>query len=300
MKRKEILTAFETVRVFQRGGQRAVHKPLLILFELGRVARGEPPQIEYAALEPRLMELLEEFGPSGASRTRHHPFWHLQTDGLWRLQGPSEMLARPAGATPNIGELRSHRVRGQLAPELRQALLDDPVLLAEVAQRIVSAHFPESIQQDVLDAVGLAAPAGGVYDELMKARRDPAFRKKVLLAYEYRCCLCGHDIRLNNHVIGLEAAHIKWFQAGGPDVEANGLSLCSLHHKIFDLGAFTVRPENLEVQFSRHVVGSPEIQSRLLTFHGAGLISPQSRNFRPNKEFLQWHREQVFKGPARD
>jgi hypothetical protein len=26
-------------------------------------------------------------------------------------------------------------------------------------------------------------------------------------------------------VIALEAAHIKWFQAGGPDVEQNGLAL---------------------------------------------------------------------------
>ena len=39
--------------------------------------------------------------------------------------------------------------------------------------------------------------------------------------------------------LGLEAAHIKWFQARGPDVVQNGLALCSLHHKIFDLGANT-------------------------------------------------------------
>ncbi len=31
------------------------------------------------------------------------------------------------------------------------------------------------------------------------------------------------------------------------------LVLCSLHHKIFDLGAFTVLPENLQIVFSRHL-----------------------------------------------
>ena len=53
--------------------------------------------------------------------------------------------------------------------------------------------------------------------------------------------------------LGLEAAHIKWFQARGPDVVQNGLALCSLHHKIFDLGAFTVLPGNHQIVFSRHL-----------------------------------------------
>ncbi|MEX1080452.1 MAG: HNH endonuclease, partial [Halofilum sp. (in: g-proteobacteria)] len=92
------------------------------------------------------------------------------------------------------------------------------------------------------------------------------------MAYEWRCCLCGYDIRLDTTVIGLEAAHIMWFQAGGPDVESNGLALCVLHHKIFDLGAFTIAPDKLEVQFSRHMMGSSEIQSRLLAYQGASLL----------------------------
>ena len=29
-------------------------------------------------------------------------------------------------------------------------------------------------------------------------------------------------------------------QAGGPDHESNGLALSSLHHKLFDMGVFTV------------------------------------------------------------
>jgi len=36
-------------------------------------------------------------------------------------------------------------------------------------------------------------------------------------------------------------------------VVPNGLALCSLHHKIFDLGAFTVLPGNHQIVFSRHL-----------------------------------------------
>ena len=293
MTREEILQAFDGLRVWQRGSRRAVHKPLLILYELGRLTRGESPEIEYNVIEPKLIALLDEFGPAGASKSRHYPFWHLRSDGFWELHGPSSMLNRAAGATPTITELRTHRVTEGFSPAVRAALSVDPSLVTEVSQRIVDAHFPESIQHDVLDAVGLGTEDTGVSIQPDKHRRDSTFRQKVLLAYEYRCCLCCHDIRLFNQVIGLEAAHIQWFQVGGPDIETNGLALCSLHHKIFDLGAFTVAPDTFEVQVSRHVMGSPAIQARLLSYHGAALIRPQRLDFLPKREFLEWDGDEV-------
>ena len=35
-------------------------------------------------------------------------------------------------------------------------------------------------------------------------------------------------------------------------IAPNGLSLCALHHKLFDLGAFTVEPTEQRVVFSQH------------------------------------------------
>ena len=105
---------------------------------------------------------------------------------------------------------------------------------------------------------------------------------------------------MGGHAIGLEAAHIKWFQARGPDVVQMGLALCSLHHKIFDLGAFTVLPENHQIVFSRHLVGGDDTKAKLLAHHGAGLIQPQGRECLPNPKFLAWHRAEVFKEPARE
>ena len=160
------------------------------------------------------------------------------------------------------------------------------------------AHFPESIRQDVLDAVGLSLEPTYVQGcDPAARRRNPAFRDKVLLAYEYRCCVCGHDLRLKQQVIGLEAAHIKWFQAGGPDIEQNGLALCPLHHKVFDLGAFTIRPSDYVILFSQHLLGNAE---NLLSYHGSAIQLPQSAAYLPKAEFLDWHEDQVFKKPERD
>ncbi len=99
MTRDEILQAFDGIRVWQRGDRRAVHKPLLVLYALAQV------NVEAAALtdwnaELALKALLEEFGPDGAAATRHNPFWHLRTDGLWQLAGPPNILERAPAATP--------------------------------------------------------------------------------------------------------------------------------------------------------------------------------------------------------
>ena len=45
---------------------------------------------------------------------------------------------------------------------------------------------------------------------------------------------------LEDTTVGLDAAHIKWHQAGGPAEVSNGLCLCVLHHKLFDRGVFTL------------------------------------------------------------
>ena len=58
-------------------------------------------------------------------------------------------------------------------------------------------------------------------------------RVQTLTAYEYRCTICGFDVRLGPVPVALDAAHIRWHQAGGPDTESNGLALCVVHHKLF-------------------------------------------------------------------
>jgi len=301
----EVLRAFDGIRVWQQGGKRAVHKPLLILLTLGRLARGESPMVEFSDIDGPLTSLLTEFGPSSAARSRHYPFWHLRTDGLWELTGPDAILNRPPGATPTLTELRTGHVAGGLTPDIVAALRRRPELISAVARRIVEAHFPESLQQDVLEAVGLGAPSGPIAGapggpEGPTPRRDPSFRERVLRAYEYRCCVCSYDLRLGGQVVGLEAAHIRWFQAGGPDVEPNGLALCALHHKLFDLGGFKVLPETYVMIISQALVGSPEAKDKMLTYHGAGIILPQSRAYLPGADFLRWHDKEVFKWPGRE
>ena len=148
------------------------------------------------------------------------------------------------------------------------------------------------MHQDILVSVGL--------ENLVEMKsRDLGFREKVLRAYEYCCTICGLDIRLDNVTLGLDAAHIKWHQAGGPDQEDNGLALCVLHHRLFDRGAFTLS-NNFHLLVSQSISGSTGVDDVILRFHKKHIRFPQSKEYYPNSNFIIWHQKQVFRKPARD
>ncbi len=308
----EVLDAFENIRRAQRAGVYAPHKPLLILLALARVQRGEPRLVEFTAIDKPLMQLLTEFGPSSAAKSRHYPFWHLATDGhgaLWDLSGPRDVLKRPPSATPSLGELREHHVKGGFPVGIDEALRHIPGLLQAVGSRLLDANFPATLHSDITATLGLdlnaasevrndAAPAAD-YGNAGRQRRNPGFRERVLRAYEYRCCVCGFDLRIGHTPAGLEAAHIQWHHVGGPDIEPNGLSLCALHHKLFDLGVFTVEPTEHKVIFSQHAISGGRGTSGELQFHGQPIHAPQHSDLLPAPEFLAWNTKNVFKTPAR-
>jgi len=306
MNREQAIQAIDKIRVWQKGDKRAPHKPLLVLLALARFLQGQPEPVAFTEIEPQLKELLDEFGPANSSDSRHYPFWHLHTDGdgaIWQLSGPERILSRPPRATPSLTELREHKIEGGFSPGLRAAFEEDVSLVPDIANRLLHAHFPETMRQAVLDAVGLDIaflPAVGVMEDRPDQARDSKFRSRVLMAYEYRCCVCNHDLRLGRAHVGLEAAHIKWVQAGGPNVGPNGLALCSLHHTLFDYGAFTILPDSYQVAYSQQAIAGESTKANLLAHHGQSIRNPQSRSDRPDGQYLQWHYREVFKRPERE
>jgi len=129
--------------------------------------------------------------------------------------------------------------------------------------------------------------------------RDPKFRAKVLDAYECKCAVCSFNVTVNKKLVGIEAAHIKWHQAGGPDEEENGITMCVLHHKLFDLGAFQINDKHQFI-VSEKAAGAIGFNEWLMNFHKKELNRPVSKKYYPNDEFLAWHVREVFKGYARD
>lgn len=294
---EDVVGRFRSVNVWQRAGERAPHKPLLLLLALGRLSRGVTT-LPFDECETQLTELLREFGPSRKSYHPEYPFWRLRNDGIWTVNwddmanGP--LPTRASNDDPPRSVLRAVHATGAFSEDLRRQLQADPKLISQVAQEVLSAHFPETLHQDILDAVGLSLE----YVEVNRRRRDPNFRNAVLQAYEYRCAMCGLDLRIENLTVGLEAAHIQWHTAQGPDTVTNGVSLCSLHHKLFDLGAFTF-DVGRQVLVSEKVSGTGGFEQVLMRHHGLQMTAPVRPEHHPLPEFVGWHREWVFKEQAR-
>jgi putative restriction endonuclease len=297
-------------RAPSREARYAPHKPLLLLVALARLQQGQPRQFSFKAVEPELKQLLTEFGPSNAPNTRHLPFWHLHTDEqgkLWELQLPADLQQHPRGTAPGLMAMRRGDVSAGFSTEVEQALRAHPGLVVEIARGLLQDSFPETLHEDIAQAVGLdltetvkaARDGEDTFSYSQRRQRNKTFRDRVLRAYEYRCCVCGFDLRLGHMPAGLEAAHIQWHTVGGPDIEPNGLSLCALHHKLFDLGAFTLEPSSLRIVFSEHAMSGGRGTTGELRHHGQDLLRPVSIDATPGARFLQWNWRNVFKRDAR-
>src|SRR4051794_39561242 len=180
MNRDAILERFDELGVWKRGGQCAPHKPLLVLYALGRWRRGLV-DVTFREAEPDLTALLREIGPPRKSDHPEQPFWRLQRDGVWTVHAPAGLETKKGADIPRVTELRSHDVRAEFSPEVQAALSADPGLAVAIASRILERHFPESLHQDILNAVGLTLGT-----TIASRKRDPAFRQRVLKVYEYR------------------------------------------------------------------------------------------------------------------
>jgi putative restriction endonuclease len=290
--REKLLTKVREVSVWKRGDQRAPHKPLLILYALGKLFAGQNQVLFKDFYEP-FENLLREFGPP---RNSYHPefqFWYLRSEGFWEIEPATGWTMRKGASSPSKVDLIGRDAIGRFVPAVQELLLNDPALAEEVVSLVLNNHFPDSIHEDVLEATGLERL------QTVKPKRDSRFREEVLRAYGYRCTVCGFDLRLDNVPLALDAAHIRWHQANGPSIVSNGLALCSLHHKLFDRGAFSLS-DSFKVEVSARVNGSVGLKEHLAPFSSNPIMLPSVTAARPDSHFIRWHRTEVFHLPIAD
>ena len=297
----DLLQKVQKLNVWGKSGKRAPHKPLLALWAIGRCLRGEPRLAPYQLVHQDLERLLLRFGPH---RTRHrtdYPFWHMRSDLVWEVDRP-ELVRTTSANSAFIRDLRRHSIEGGFTREVHGALRSDSSLAARVAESLVASHFPASLRDAVLEATlmptelstGRRLRDQEDFEISRRRKRDRAFRNQVLTAYASRCAVCAFAVRLHDAAVALEAAHIRWHESRGPSIVSNGLALCSLHHGLFDAGAFTVLPE-LKVVVARDIRGEG-VDSALGRYHHEALRVPPLYGFpKPDPAFLSWHASEVFK-----
>ena len=90
----------------------------------------------------------------------------MEKDGIWQLsQAVSPKDIRPRFLTEND-------VVGTFPEEVISVLQKNTKRIKEIVEIILDNHFPESIHEDILSALGLTFETG-------KRLRDPQFRERI-------------------------------------------------------------------------------------------------------------------------
>lgn len=304
MSDESLLERFLQLRVWSERGRRAPHKPLLVIWAIGRCLKGEPRFAPFSLVDSELSGLIRRFGPHRKTINTHHPFWRLQNDNVWEIDRPHLVRLTTSGDARR-GDLNKHNIHGGLIESDYDMLRNSPGLALVIANALLVAHFPYSLHDDILRAIGLdeqgnspprISDVANYYTTRRHRQRDGEFRKLMLDAYGNQCAVCEFAVRIDDSLVAIEAAHIRWHSSEGPSEVRNGLVLCSLHHKLFDYGAFTLLPD-LKVFVSGAAKGQGR-QDTLGKYHNAYLpVFPEDARLRPASKFLLWHNRWVFQTP---
>ncbi|WP_457189546.1 phosphorothioated DNA-binding restriction endonuclease [Nocardioides sp. P5_E3] len=270
-------------------GARSPHKPLLVLLALGRLARMGSSALSWEEARTELAALLENFGPvskTEPAQAAAYPFTRLRSDGVWVLDEDVDM--------DKVAQLNDIAPTGRLSAAV-EAQLASPGALHATARELVEAEFPPSLFADVLTAAGLDPDeVFGTVVRLPGRKRSTSWAASILAAWDRQCAFCGFDGQLGSGSVGLDAAHVRWFNHDGPDDPDNGLALCSLHHRLFDRGALGLTAE-YRVQVSGAYSARTGAGRRVYDLHDVEL-RPRPGTPVPASAHVTWHQREVFKG----
>ena len=120
--------------------------------------------------------------------------------------------------------------------------------------------------------------------QIVSRRGQPAFRQKLLDAYEGQCAFTGYS-----PASALEAAHIIPYCGPDSDRVANGLLLRADIHSLFDQGLIAVDTSNPS-QFTI-VIAPALLDSSYKYLSGKAVRLPKNLVLRPSSKALEWHRK---------
>ncbi len=218
-------------------------------------------------------------------------------------------IAKIIGRTPNSVKMKIGNF-GSFDPELKKrgivglantSKLDELVWnefnsdwenLAYESELLISNFTSqplEKITQIQIDDL----PQGKEREVLIKARVNQSFfRSTILSSYNSRCCITGlsvTDFLVASHIVPWARDHKNRLNPH------NGVCLNSIHDKAFDKGYLTITSDyriKVSTVFSDYKKNNAVIDL-FLKYNNQAITLPDK--FLPNKNFLDYHHQNIFK-----
>ena len=147
MSRETTLYSLRSLNEEHAAGNNSRHKRLLVLLALAEWLRCKAVVFPFVDIEERLTSLIGEFGRTEGSERINplYPFWHLQADGVWRVETPSgapvQFDPKREKKRPYVTELRTQQARGRFVQSIESDIQEITGLAEEAINCILSDHF---------------------------------------------------------------------------------------------------------------------------------------------------------------
>lgn len=305
---KDYAARFTRLNVNRAKGSPSPHKPCLLLAVIDLIDDSETPTNRFYYAPP-LLERYHRYFDAVKGATDHpnpyFPFFHLKGDGFWHLHalpGRQDALdaLSSARAARNVLDTIAY---ASLDDELFQ-LLRDPIARRELSDVIVD-HWFDRKAAELRDMINTGHAINRYAQSLRKLRsvyevrevpqnvRNPAFRRVVLEAYDYRCAATGTRIILPDESVMVQAAHIEPFAVAGNDDPRNGLALTPDMHWAMDKNVIAPTPD-YTWKVSKEIDQRLAENRPLLDLQGAKVILPREKQYWPKREYLEWRVGQLL------
>ncbi len=167
------------------------------------------------------------------------------------------------------------------------------ILSAGFSDMTAELAAPTGVYEEDLSVPNLIEVADRAVIQQISYRpfRDRVFSAAVRAAYDNTCAVTGLRIINGGGRPEVQAAHIKPFAESGPDSMRNGLALSGTAHWMFDRGLISVADDYTLLLREGAIPGH---FFRIIN-EDRRLKVPETPSHRPHPNFLNYHREEVFR-----
>lgn len=301
-----------------RTAPNAPHKycMLLALLDIARAGELNVNAIEYG---PTLLDRYADYFAAVAGPSHHpnpyFPFFHLKGN-LTDNSASFWILVPMAGREDVLNSLSTARSHKDIVQNIAYARLDEVLFellkndqavdsLAEtLASQLTRGQTELSAMMQHINALEgasryerqlrlqlhkaeLVAQEPVVETSLSPVVRDPAFRRVVVQAYDYRCSATGLRVLLPDGAVMVEAAHLVPFSESRNDSPRNGISLTPNMHWALDKNLIAPTPD-FTWKVSQQLDGRVPDFQELVGLAGKRLFLPTDKTLWPEREGLEW------------
>ncbi|MBE3014315.1 HNH endonuclease [Microbispora sp. NEAU-D428] len=137
----------------RQGNSIPLHRPLLLLWLLGRAASGAPRLVYWREVRPAFEKLAANYGNGADGDAAVYPFWVLHANNrLWEIEDPERLVLTSGGRRPTRASLDAVNPAAGFPQATYDLLVAKPEVIAQAAANLLVRYFnpiPDGLLADL-------------------------------------------------------------------------------------------------------------------------------------------------------